>query len=83
MSTLKQGCPGSEEIRNPYPETITCVFCSQDVEIWSDETDTVCRTCKKTVARDMKPTCLEWCAAAKECVGSEKYERIMGHLKKE
>ena len=25
----------------------------------------------------MKPTCLEWCPAAKECIGAEKYERLM------
>jgi hypothetical protein len=25
----------------------------------------------------MKPTCIEWCSSAKECIGAEKYERLM------
>ena len=33
--------------------------------------------CGKNISRDMKPTCLEWCPAAQECVGTEKYERLM------
>jgi len=81
MSNFKEGCPGSKEIRNPYPEEITCASCGSTVEIWSDEADTVCKKCGKTVSRDMKMTCLQWCPAAKECVGAEKYERIMSRVK--
>ncbi len=83
MSNFKESCPGSREIRNPYPEEITCVFCGSAVEIWSDEPETVCPGCKRTVSRDMKPTCLQWCPAAKECVGTEKYERLMKAIKEE
>jgi len=25
----------------------------------------------------MKPTCIDWCLAAIECIGEEKYERIL------
>ncbi|GBD98315.1 hypothetical protein BMS3Abin07_00326 [bacterium BMS3Abin07] len=77
---MKESCPGSKEIRNPYPEEILCVFCGAKVEIWSDETETKCRKCGEIVTRDMKPTCLQWCPAAKECVGKEKYEKIMKKL---
>ncbi len=77
---MKESCPGSREIRNPYPEEILCVFCGSGVEIWSDETETACKNCGRTVTRDMKNTCLEWCPAAKECVGLEKYEKIMKKL---
>lgn len=83
MSNMKEGCPGSIEIRNPFPEEIECVFCGNSLEIWSDETETVCDKCGKTITRDMKITCLEWCPAAKECVGVEKYERIMAKIKRE
>jgi hypothetical protein len=74
---FKEGCPGSREIRSPYPEEIKCVFCGRVSEIWSDEADTVCKGCGRGIHRDMKPTCIHWCPAAKECIGIEKYERLM------
>jgi hypothetical protein len=74
---LKETCPGSREIRNPYPEEIRCIWCGVISEIWTDETETTCKGCGKTIWREMKPTCLDWCPGAKECVGIEKYERIM------
>jgi len=81
MSVLKEGCPGSREIRSPYPEEIKCVFCGSTVEIWSDEVETTCKSCKKTINRDMKASCILWCPAAKECVGAEKYERLKKAIK--
>lgn len=79
---LKETCPGSREIRSPYPEEIRCIFCGHISEIWTDEVETVCKGCGKTISREMKPTCLEWCPGAKECVGAEKYERFMKALKR-
>ena len=76
---MKESCPGSKEIRSPYPEELVCIFCGKKNEIWKDEPDTVCK-CGKTITRDMKPSCLQWCSVAKECVGSEKYERLMKKL---
>jgi ribosomal protein S27E len=78
---LKESCPGSKEIRSPYPEDILCPFCGHKGEIWSDEPQTTCRGCGKTISRDMKPSCLKWCPAAKECVGTEKYERLIKAMK--
>lgn len=77
MSVLKESCPGSKEIRTPYPEELKCLFCGHVSEIWSDEAETSCKSCKKAISREMKPSCIEWCQAAKDCVGSEKYERLM------
>lgn len=74
---FKESCPGSREIRNPYPEELKCVFCGRLCEIWSDEIEMECKGCGKTISREMKPSCIEWCPAAKECVGLEKYERLM------
>jgi hypothetical protein len=73
---LKEGCPGSAEIRNPFPDDIKCVYCDTQNEIWSDEPDTKCDSCGKTINREMKANCLMWCPAAKECVGKEKYDRL-------
>ncbi len=78
---LKESCPGSREIRNPYPEEIECIFCGTKNEIWSDEPETVCSSCGKTISRDLKSSCIQWCAFAKECVGAEKYERLIKAIK--
>lgn len=79
----KASCAGSKEIKNPYPEDMVCVRCGEITEMWTDETETVCKGCNKTITREMKSSCIEWCPAAKDCVGAEKYERIMKALKQQ
>lgn len=73
---LKDSCPGSNEIKQPKPEDITCRSCGGTVEIWSDETDARCKTCGTVNSRILGPSCIEWCAFAKECVGEDKYKRL-------
>jgi hypothetical protein len=79
---LKEGCPGSKEIRNPSPEEFICYWCDRLNEIWTDEVDTVCKGCGKTISREIGTTCLQWCPAARECVGAEKYEKLMRAVRK-
>ncbi len=74
--SLKDGCPGSREIRTPYPEEITCLWCDTVSEIWSDEAEMTCGNCGRVISREMKPSCIDWCPAAKECIGPDKYERL-------
>jgi hypothetical protein len=73
---LKDGCPGSRDIKQPKPEDITCRKCGKEIEIWSDESEVKCKFCGQANLRSIGPTCLDWCAFAKECVGEEKYRRI-------
>ena len=75
MSLYKE-CPGSKRIKKPYPEEIKC-SCGQMVEIWSDETSTICKNCKRKLNRKIAPSCLDWCSMAKECVGEEKYKKYL------
>jgi len=70
-------CPGARGFRQPEPENIRCMFCGKEVEIWSDETKVLCPGCKKFILRDQKPSCIEWCSHAKECIGKERYEKYM------
>ncbi len=74
--SLSDGCPGSREIRKPYPEDIVCSGCGTGAEIWSDEAETTCRQCGRSISRAPKPTCLSWCSMAEECVGREKFARL-------
>ena len=64
-------CPGSKFIRQPKPELFPCPSCGKEVEIWSDEFRARCRNCGKSVYRSREMSCLEWCAMAEECVGSQ------------
>jgi hypothetical protein len=74
MSTLK--CPGAEGIRASFPEEIPCA-CGAKVEMWPDEMEARCAGCGHSVSRDVPPACIEWCAAARECVGDDLYRRYM------
>ena len=73
---FKNECPGSKDIKQPRPEDIKCRFCGSDVEIWTDESETNCKKCGKMNSRLIGPTCLDWCAFAKECVGEDKFRKI-------
>jgi len=73
---FKDSCPGSAEIKQPKPEELTCRNCGKAVEIWSDETEAKCKKCGRINARILGPSCIDWCAFAKECVGEEKFKRL-------
>jgi hypothetical protein len=74
--TLFKECPGSQRIKEPFPEEIKCI-CAEMVEIWSDEVSAVCANCKKRLSRPLPPSCIYWCSMAKECIGTKKYEKII------
>jgi len=73
---FKNSCPGSREIKQPRPEEIRCRKCGKMVEIWSDETEAKCKSCGEVNSRLIGPSCIDWCAFAKECVGEDKYRRL-------
>jgi len=75
-------CPGAKRFRHPEPEIVRCRSCSQEVEIWTDETSVKCPNCKKAVTRKQVPSCIEWCKYAKECVGARAYDKYMKDNKK-
>ena len=68
-------CPGAKHVRQLKPEIFSCQNCGEEVEIWSDEIKGVCNNCQKTIFRDQKLSCLEWCKFAQECVGIEDYNK--------
>jgi NADH pyrophosphatase NudC (nudix superfamily) len=70
-------CPGSKNIRAPIPTAKICPGCGEEVEIWSDELKARCARCGTTVFREDIPACIDWCKAARECLGKEKYNRLM------
>ena len=74
--SLFRGCPGAINIREAKPEDITCRQCGTEVEIWSDELTAKCSHCGALGSREQGPSCIDWCAFAEECIGTEKYQRL-------
>jgi predicted RNA-binding Zn-ribbon protein involved in translation (DUF1610 family) len=59
----------------PKPDTIPCVACGADTEIWSDEAEGKCPSCGATVVRYASQSCVDWCKHARECLGEDKYKQ--------
>ena len=71
-------------IKNPRAEEIVCPGCGESVEIWSDEAEVACPCCGTLLFREMPSACWEWCGSARECVGPDRYDRLIrGRKRKE
>jgi hypothetical protein len=68
-------CPGTSRLRTPTLTIKKCPRCNEDIEIFSSDVKVRCSKCGLEVFNDMN-MCVHWCAYAKECVGSELYERL-------
>jgi DNA-directed RNA polymerase subunit RPC12/RpoP len=73
-------CPG-QDARNVTATTYPCPKCGASVEIFSDEQRRRCPKCKTMVFTQEAPTCAKWCKAAQECLGQERYYRMMEQQK--
>jgi len=72
-------CPGSD-MRRLKSSFHPCPNCSKPVEFFSDEMRVRCPHCKTIVYKEAAPSCIQWCSAARECLGPELYDAIMGKL---
>jgi DNA-directed RNA polymerase subunit RPC12/RpoP len=75
-----RGCPGAINLREVRPDYIDCPFCGVELEIWSDEPFARCPGCGRQVTQSRGASCIDWCASARECVGSDKYEQLVNML---
>lgn len=79
-------CPGSMAFAQPKIELVRCPFCSEDVEVWTDEAQGKCPKCGRAVCRTTTQSCIDWCKYAKECLGEDghkKYQDMKTRLRKE
>ena len=62
-------CPGVKDIVGPTQIILrTCPACSEEVEFFSDETETDCPGCGKKLHREATPSCVTWCQYAEKCI---------------
>ena len=74
-------CPGQSG-RNLEAELYPCPGCGCEVEIFSDELRQRCPRCKREVYGKRIPSCIDWCRAAEECLGSEVWSQSKIEVKK-
>jgi NADH pyrophosphatase NudC (nudix superfamily) len=72
-------CPGQDS-RKAKAENIICANCGYQAEIFSDEIKVVCLECKNLIYKERLPSCVDWCKAARECIGEKKYRQLKGVL---
>ncbi len=74
-------CPGAANLRGtPTLAIKKCPRCGEEVEVFSNDVSVKCSRCGFEVYNDIM-SCVQWCRHAKECVGTETYDRIMAQLK--
>ena len=72
-------CPGQDG-RKLSISYHPCPQCQKPVEFFSDEIRLRCPHCKAMVVKAETPNCIQWCQAARECLGAELYDQIMGKI---
>lgn len=75
-------CPG-QDFRKLRVSLYKCPGCGADVEIFSDEVRIKCHKCGTKVYRDRMPSCIDWCASARQCLGEEMWKELHGEAELE
>lgn len=70
-------CPGQDP-RKIEIQNIKCPDCGYNVEMFSDEIKVRCPKCKNLVCQERLPSCVDWCRAARECIGEERWKKLKG-----
>ena len=70
-------CPGRNS-SNLRAELHKCPNCDNEVEIFSDEIKVRCSRCGENVFREKTPSCIDWCASARQCLGEERWRSLNG-----
>ena len=68
-------CPG-QDTRNLRAAMYKCPTCGAEVEMFSDELRIKCRKCGEYVYKEQTPSCIEWCASARQCLGEERWKQL-------
>jgi len=72
---MSSQCPG-QDMRNLRVELYKCPNCGAGVEIFSDELKVKCPKCGKYIYKEKIPSCIDWCASARQCLGEERWKEL-------
>lgn len=79
---MSSRCPG-QDFRKLSISIHPCPECQKPVEFFSDELRARCPTCKTMVQKDSSPSCIQWCKAARDCIGADLYDALIGQMSEE
>jgi len=74
---MSKKCPGQDS-RNLRAALYRCANCGEDVEMFADELRIRCHKCREYVYKEQTPSCIDWCARAKDCIGTEQWNALRG-----
>jgi NADH pyrophosphatase NudC (nudix superfamily) len=77
VTEVTMKCPG-QDMRNLRVSLHKCPKCGAEVEIFSDELRVKCHQCGEKVYKEQVPTCIDWCASARQCLGEERWRELRG-----
>lgn len=69
-------CPGQDG-RTLTASLHKCPSCGHIVEMFSDEQSVRCRKCGERVSRESVPSCAQWCAGARGCLGEKRWRELL------
>lgn len=72
---MRPVCPGQDS-RNLTVGLYRCPGCGAEVEIFSNEVRVKCYKCGAAVYKEKLPSCIEWCASARECLGERRWRQL-------
>ena len=74
---MSSRCPG-QDMRNLRVELYKCPSCGAEMEIFSDELKMKCQKCGEIVYKENIPSCIDWCASARQCLGEDRWKQLRG-----
>ena len=75
---MASNCPG-QDMRNLRVALYKCQNCGAEVEMFSDELKIKCPKCGQKVYKEKMPSCIDWCASAKQCLGEDRWKQLTGN----
>jgi DNA-directed RNA polymerase subunit RPC12/RpoP len=74
---MRSVCPG-QDFRNLRVELYKCPNCSAEEKIFSNETKAKCHECGEWIYKEKLPSCIDWCASVRQCLGEERWKGLKG-----
>ena len=75
-------CAGKSNFGTPTLRIVKCPECGADIELFSTDVKVACDKCGFVAYNDIN-ICVQWCAHAEECVGTEMYDKLVRYRDRE
>ena len=73
---MAYNCSGRSNFGTPTLRVMKCPDCGEEIEIFSTDVKAECPGCGHVMYNDIN-LCIQYCAHAEECVGTELYNKLV------